>query len=96
MPERVTPTGPLFAPGRMHGYDYATEHPFGSHRDLRAVVQTAHDLAFGTLLKLIGRQEQTRLDERMIKGRVLLATGHKTEPQRAGVARRKLPGYVLH
>jgi hypothetical protein len=62
----------------MRGYDYTTEHPFGSHRDLRAVVQAAHDLAFGTLLKLIGRQEQTRLDERMIKGRVLLATGHKT------------------
>jgi hypothetical protein len=33
-----------------------------------------------TLLELIWRQVQTRLDQRMIEGGVLFATGHKREP----------------
>jgi hypothetical protein len=42
---------------------------------LRAVVETANDLVFGTLLELIRRQVQTRLDEH----RVVFAAGHERE-----------------
>ena len=43
----------LFA-RRMGGEDPAAGCPFGSHRNLRAIVEAAHHLAFGTLLELIG------------------------------------------
>src|SRR5215469_11424883 len=83
--EFVDDTGPreanrtlLFA-GRMGGYHHATWRTLGTHQHLWAVVEAAHHLAFRALLKLIGRQVQTRLDERVIEDRVLFATGHKSE-----------------
>jgi hypothetical protein len=58
--------------------------PSGPDFDLRTVVEAARDLAFWTLLELIGRQGQTRLDQRMIKESVLFATGHKGESGQIG------------
>ena len=55
----------------MGCHDHATGHALGSHRDLWAVVEAAHDLAFRALLELIGGQVQARLDERVIEQRVL-------------------------
>ena len=65
--------------GWVGGYHHPAEHAFGSHRHLWTVVETAHHLAFWTLLDLIGGQMQTSLDLRMIKDAVLFATRHKRE-----------------
>src|SRR5712692_1055566 len=63
----------------MRGYDHAAEYSLGSHRDLWTVVEAAHRLAFRPLLKLIGWQVQTRLNERMVEHTVVFAAGHKRE-----------------
>lgn len=49
------------------------------HRHSRAIVETPHRLTFWTLLKLIGRQMQTCLDERVIEHAVLFAAGDEGE-----------------
>src|SRR6266487_115695 len=67
--------GTLLFACRMRCHDHAAEHALGSHRDLRTIVEAAHDLAFWALLELIGGKVQTCLDQRMIKGSVFLATG---------------------
>src|SRR5712691_2923656 len=76
----------------MGSYDHTAQHPFGSHRHLRAIVETAHRLAFCTLLDLIGGQVQTRLNERMIQHAVLFATGHKGKASHIG---EHSPGAIL-
>jgi hypothetical protein len=63
----------------MRRDDHAAVDAFGSHRHLRAVVEAAHHLTFRSLLELIWGQMQTHLDQRMIKGGVLLASGHERE-----------------
>src|SRR5215469_3211987 len=84
MPERVTPTGPFLLPVGCVATITRQSTPSGPTGIGGAVVQAAHESTFGTLLELIGRQEQTRLDQGMIKGCVLLATGHKSEPSQIG------------
>jgi hypothetical protein len=69
----------LLVGGWMSGHHHAAQHALGPHRHVWAVVEAAHDLAFWTLLELIGRQVQTRLDQRMIEYRVLFATRHEGE-----------------
>jgi hypothetical protein len=76
----------------MGGYDHAAGHSLGSHRNLRAVVEAAHRLAFRTLLELIRRQVQTCLNERMIEDGVLFAAGHKREACHIG---EHSPGAIL-
>ncbi len=68
----------------MGGHHHAAQHALGSHRHLWAVVETAHHLAFWTLLDLIGGQVQARLDERMIEDGVLFASCHKSETSQVG------------
>ncbi len=46
----------------MHCHHHPAPYSFGSDRNLRAIVETAHRLAFRALLELIGRQMQTRLN----------------------------------
>ncbi len=79
-------------PGRMGSHDHPAGYPFWSHRYLRAIVETAHRLTFGTVLELIGRQVQTPLDQRMIECGVLFAASHKGE---ACEIREHGPGSVL-
>ncbi len=74
----------LLLAGWMSRHHHAARHPFRPYRDVRTVVEAAHRLAFRTLLKLIGRQVQTRLDERVIEHAVLFAAGHKREPSHIG------------
>lgn len=74
----------LLLGGRMRGHDHAAGHPVGPNRNLRAIVEAAHRLARWTLLELIGRQVQTRLDERMIEHAVLFAAGDKGEARSIG------------
>jgi len=69
----------LFACG-MGCHNHATPHAFGPHRHLRTIVETAHHLAFWTLLDLIWWEMQTRLNQRMIEGTVLFASGHESKP----------------
>src|SRR6266699_541617 len=71
--------GTLLGAGWMGRHDHAAQHALGPHRHLWAVVEAAHDLTFWTLLELIRRQVQTRLNERMVEHRVLFAAGHKGE-----------------
>ena len=73
----------LFA-GWMGGHNHATPHSLGPYRNLRAIVEAAHDLTFWTLLELIGGQVQTRLDERVIEHRVVFAACHKCEASEIG------------
>src|SRR5512142_2606960 len=72
--------GALLFGSLMGGNDHTAQHTLRSHRNIWAVIQAAHHLAFGTLLELVGRQVQTCLDQRMIEDAVLFATGHKREP----------------
>src|SRR5579883_733840 len=74
----------LLLPSGMRCHDDTAWHAFGSHWNFRAVVETAHGLAFWTLLELIRRQVQTRRDARVIKHAVLFPTGHKREPSHIG------------
>ena len=68
----------------MRCHDHATAHAIGSHRYLWAVVEAANHLTFRTLLKLIGRQVQACLNERMIEHAVFFATGHKGKAGQIG------------
>jgi hypothetical protein len=68
----------------MGRHDHAAGCPFGSHRDLGAIVETAYHWAFGTLLELIGGQVQARLDQRMIEQMIVFATRHKREASHIG------------
>jgi hypothetical protein len=68
----------LFA-RRMRCDDHTAQHAFRPHRDRLAIIEAAHHLTFRALLELIWGQMQTRLDQRMIKGGVLLASGHERE-----------------
>src|SRR5712691_12204500 len=63
----------------MGRHYHAVQHALGPYRDLRTIVEAAHDLTFWTLLELIGREVQTRLDERMIEHGVLFASCHEGE-----------------
>jgi hypothetical protein len=69
----------LLVASLMRGHHHAAEDAIGSHWDLWAIVEAAHHLANFPLLKLIGRQVQTRLHERMIECGVLFASGHERE-----------------
>src|SRR6516162_1595359 len=71
--------GALRVGSLMGCHDHTAQHTLRSHRNLWAVVEAAHHLAFWPLLELIGRQVQTQLDERMIEGGVLFAASHKRE-----------------
>jgi hypothetical protein len=68
----------------MRSHDHAAQHTSRSHRNLRAVVETALGLALRALLELIGWEVQTCLNEWVIEDRVLLATGHKGEARHLG------------
>lgn len=68
----------------MGGHDHTAGDTLGSHRDLGAIVETALHLTFGTLLELVGRQVQTRLNQRMIEQVIVFATGHKRETSHIG------------
>ena len=72
--------------------DHAAGHGLRANRHLWTVIEAAHDLAFRTLLGLIGRQVQTRLNERMIEDRVLFAAGHEGETSQI---RKHAPGPIL-
>jgi hypothetical protein len=63
----------------MGRHNHSAQYTLGSHRHLCTVVEAAYSLAFRTLLDLIWRQVQTCLNERVIKHRVLFASGHKGE-----------------
>jgi len=69
----------LLVASRMRCDDDAAEYPLGSHRDLWAIVEATHHLAFWTLLELIWGQMQTGLDQRMIECGVLFTSCHKSE-----------------
>jgi hypothetical protein len=72
----------LFLPSlvsRMGRHHNPVGHALGSHRNLWTVVEAAHGLTFWTLLELIGRQVQPRLNQWVIQHAVLFATGHKRE-----------------
>lgn len=64
---------------RMARHHHAAQHPFGSHRHVRTVVEAAYQVAFRALLELIWGQVQACLDQGVIQYRVLLATGHKSK-----------------
>ena len=57
----------------MRGHHHPAECSLGSHRDLGAVVEAALHLTFGTLLELIGRQVQPRLNQRVIEQVIVFA-----------------------
>jgi hypothetical protein len=69
--------------GGMGGH-HPAQHPCRSYRDLRAIIEATLRLAFRALLDLIGRQMQTRLNERMIEGGVLFAAGHERKASHIG------------
>jgi hypothetical protein len=71
--------GAFLAARRMGGPDHAVGEPLRPDRDLWAIVETAHCLAFRTRLQLIGWQVQTRLNERMVKHAVVFAAGNIRE-----------------
>ena len=66
------------------GHHHPTQYPRRSHWDLRAIIEAAHRLTFWALLKLIGRQMQTRLNERMIEGGIFFAAGNAREVSHIG------------
>jgi hypothetical protein len=68
----------------MGCYHHAADHTLRPHRNIPAVVEAAHHLAFWTLLELIGWQVQARLDERVIEHAVLFATGYEGEACQIG------------
>ncbi len=68
----------------MGCYHHAADHTLRPHRNIPAVVEAAHHLAFWTLLELIGWQVQARLDERMIEHGVLFAAHHEREACQIG------------
>src|SRR6266436_4464897 len=74
----------LLLPGGMRGHHHTTQYAIGSHRDLWAVVQRANHLTFGTLLNLIGRQVQPRLNEWMVEQVIVLAARHKRKASHIG------------
>jgi hypothetical protein len=78
------PNGTLLLPCGMRGHDHAAGHPLRSHWHLGAIVEAALHLTFGPLLKLVGRQVQPRLNQRMIEQVIVFATGHKREPSHIG------------
>ncbi len=74
----------LLVAGWMSRHHHAAPHPLWPHRHLWAVVETAYHRAFRALLDLIRGKLQTRLDERVIKDRVLFASCHKGEASQVG------------
>ncbi len=78
------PYGTLLRPFGMRRHHHPAGHPLRSHWDFRAIVQTAYHVAFGTLLELIGRQVQARLNLRMIEQAVVFATGHERKTGEIG------------
>ena len=74
----------LFLACRMGGDNHAAGCSERSNRDLRAIVEITHCLAFGALLDLIRWQVQTRRNAWMIEQAVVFATGHKREPSQIG------------
>jgi hypothetical protein len=79
-PRACHSNGALLLPGGMRGDDHATEHTIGPHRDLGAIVEAAHHLAFRALLDLVGRQVQPGLNERMVEQAIVFPARHKREP----------------
>jgi hypothetical protein len=77
---------------RMGHHDHTTGDTLGSYRYLRAIVQTACNLTFRTLLELIRGEVQTRLDKRVIEDAVVFATRHKDKANQVGEDR---PGAIL-
>jgi hypothetical protein len=74
----------LLFPGGMGRHHHATQHTLRSHRHFRAVVETADDLTFRTLLGLVGGQLQACLDERVIEYAVVFAAGNVGEASQVG------------
>src|SRR5260370_442611 len=68
----------------MGGHHHTAGHTLGPYRDLRTIVEAAHHLTFRTLLELIWRKVQTRLNERVVEHGVLFAAGHKHEASEIG------------
>jgi hypothetical protein len=79
-PRACHPNGALLLPGGMRGDDHATEHTIGPHRDLWAIVEAAHHLAFRALLDLVGRQVQPGLNERMVEQAIVFPARNIREP----------------
>lgn len=80
----MTPTGLFFFPATSSRHHHAAQHPLRSHRHLRAVVETADDLTFRTLLDLVGGQMQACRDERVIEHAVLFAASYEGEAGQVG------------
>src|SRR5579875_2340352 len=68
----------------MSRHHHAAAHSLWPYRHIWTVVETAGDLAFRALLEVIGGKMQTRLDEWMIKDRVLSASCHIGEASQVG------------
>lgn len=78
------PHGTLLLPDGMRRHDHAAGHSLGSHRDLGVIVQTAHNVAFGTLLHLIRWQVEPGRNLRMIEQVIVFAAGDKREASHIG------------
>lgn len=72
---------------RMGRHHDTTRHTRWSHWYLGAVVEGTRELAFRTLLVLIGGQVQPCLDERMVQHGIVFATQHKRETSQLASAR---------
>jgi hypothetical protein len=70
----------LLVAGWVGCHYHATPYTRRSHWHVWAVGETAPCLTFWALLELIGWEMQARLNLRMIKGGVLFAARHKSEP----------------
>ena|SRR5579884_151450 len=68
----------------MSRHPHAVAYPLWPHRHLWTVIETAGDPALRALLDVIGGKMQTRLDERVIKDRVLSASCYKGEASQVG------------
>ena len=73
----------LFA-RRMRCDDHAEGCLIRFYRDRGTIVEAAHHLAFGALLKLIRGQVQARPDERTIEQAVVFAARHKRKARCIG------------
>jgi hypothetical protein len=73
------PNGTLLVAGRMRGHYHPASHVCRPYWHLRTIVEAPHGLTFRALLRLIRRQVETRLHERVSEHGVLLTAGHKGE-----------------
>jgi hypothetical protein len=69
----------LFLGSQVGSHDDAARHTRLSHRDIRAVVEGAHQGAFRATEMGIGGQVEPRLHNRVIQHRVVFASHHEAE-----------------